>query len=72
MHSECLKRRVMGRSKVPERIEEPTPEAYIHVYTELIERLKCEVPGALEDQNGAMEKYRRELEKWKNHISIKG
>ena len=63
----------MGRIKVnKEPREEPTPAGYIYIYTELIERLKCEVPGAFFDQNGAIEKYRRELEKWKNHISIKG
>ena len=62
----------MGRIKAPDGSEAPTPGELVYVYTELIERLKCEVPGALEDQNGAMEKYRRELEKWKNHISVKG
>jgi hypothetical protein len=77
MHTECLRRRVMGRSRVPERIEGPSPEAHIHVYTELIARLEREQATIEEEfwMNESclvMEKYRRELEKWKNHISIKG
>jgi len=67
----------MGRSKVPERIEEPTPTAYVYVYTELIERLKREQEGIKEafwltESCLVMEKYQRELEKWKNHVSVKG
>lgn len=57
--------------------KEPSPEAYIYVYTELIERLERE--RASIDQEFwmlesclVMEKYSRELEKWKNHILVKG
>lgn len=69
--------RMMGRSKILEKLEEPTSEAYIYVYTELIERLKSEQAGIKEEFWMAesclvMEKYQRELEKWKNHISVKG
>jgi len=68
----------MGRSKLEEKMDEPTPEGYIYVYTNLIERLEVEQtstePGSFWHHNGCqvMEKYQRELEKWKNHISIKG
>jgi hypothetical protein len=67
----------MGRSKILEKLEEPTPEAYVYVYTELIGRLKREQEKIEEafwmaESCLVMEKYQRELEKWKNHISVKG
>jgi len=65
----------MGRSKVEEK-DEATPEGYIHVYTQLIERMKSEQvttePGFWYDEGCEVIKgYQRELEKWKNHISQK-
>jgi hypothetical protein len=61
----------MGRSKAPDGTSKPTPSEYIYIYTELIDRMKKEALWMTESCL-VMEKYHIELEKWKNHISIKG
>jgi hypothetical protein len=56
--------------------EEPTPKEYIQVYDLLISRVEVDLVYSFDNDvgslNEALVRYKMELEKWKNHVDVKG